>query len=170
MQIRFLCCGHTGMSKPSCNTGNWYSCKQQQRCMGMPKSMYGNLWNAASLAMSCQHIIHSRIINFCFINKNRFIFRQSLCQFCKFHYNLPVNLNLSYRWFIFSWQKTSVTFIIPCFADWQCLSGKIEIWGCNCQSLWKTHSRLCNQKYKPVPIRFFFDIKISNQCMQFKLI
>ena len=58
MQISFLRCRHTSMSKSTSNTCYGYSCKQEQRCMSVSQTMYSNCRYFQARAPPAQNIIN----------------------------------------------------------------------------------------------------------------
>ena len=66
----------------------------------MSQTVNGNDRNMASLTISTQNIIYSRVVDFLF-HKKRLFLRQAFDKFRKADNRLPINLNLTNRGFVF---------------------------------------------------------------------
>ena len=85
----------------------------------MPQTMYRDDRDLGPVAVPFQNIVNSGIVGVFLEHENRLIFRNVFYQCCELNHRLPVNLNFTDRRFIFCWQKSAVSFIIPRFIDGQ---------------------------------------------------
>lgn len=157
------------MPQPLRHTRYRYPGKEQQRGMGMPKSVNGNLWNTGLSAPPRQNRVHGRVVDLS-LDEDGAIWRHSLNEFGELNDELPIQLHLSNGRAVFCRQEAAFFLVVPCLIDRKHLTREIEIIGSHGQRLRKPQARFRDEQYKPIPINALVQVERIKQLVELKLI